>query len=232
MIGLGLPNINELGWRWRDALIYVTHGMPNEPTFSAAAVVRRVSPTPLAAIHSTHESSSRSPKSRTVLAAANEPKRLWIVPASDHRFSDNLAEFDRRLLEAIAWVRANASAVRASMSERLRQAIPVAIGLALFVVALEVLRSRARVRSRGTTLTADVFATPSSRLALAVALTALNYAALTGYDLLAFAYIGKSPAAAADRRRVVSGLRDLQQRRASRCCPARRSAIASTRAGA
>ena len=34
--------------------------------------------------------------------------------------------------------------------------------------------------------------TPPSRLGLAVGLTALNYAALTGYDLLAFAYIGKT----------------------------------------
>jgi hypothetical protein len=26
------------------------------------------------------------------------------VKAADHRFSDNLPEFDRRLLEAIAWI--------------------------------------------------------------------------------------------------------------------------------
>ena len=31
VIGLGPADINELGWRWRDALIYVTHGVPNEP---------------------------------------------------------------------------------------------------------------------------------------------------------------------------------------------------------
>jgi hypothetical protein len=40
-----------------------------------------------------------------VLDHAKDPKRLWVVTASDHRFSDNLAEFDQRLLEAIAWVR-------------------------------------------------------------------------------------------------------------------------------
>ena len=39
-----------------------------------------------------------------MIDAAREPKRLWIVEASDHRFSDNLTEFERRLLEAIAWV--------------------------------------------------------------------------------------------------------------------------------
>ena len=38
---------------------------------------------------------------------------------------------------------------------------------------------------------ADVFATPRHQLALAVVLTGINYVTLTGYDLLAFAYIGK-----------------------------------------
>ncbi len=75
------------------------------------------------------------------------------------------------------------------VSERLRQAIPVAIGLVMFVVALEVLRSELRAVSWHE-ITADVFGTPLSRLTLAVALTAVNYVALTGYDLLAFAYIG------------------------------------------
>lgn len=83
------------------------------------------------------------------------------------------------------------------MSERLRRAIPVVIGLALFVAALEVLRVELRTVTWHE-LSADVLHTPVSRLALALALTALNYAALTGYDLLAFAYIGK----ALPRRRV------------------------------
>ena len=77
------------------------------------------------------------------------------------------------------------------MSERLRKAIPVAIGLVLFVVALEVLR----VELRSVTwheLTADVMGTPVWQLGVALVLTAVNYAALTGYDLLAFAYIGKA----------------------------------------
>jgi fermentation-respiration switch protein FrsA (DUF1100 family) len=64
--------------------------------------------TPLAAIHSTHDEFVPLLDAEKILAAANEPKRLWVIKASDHRFSDNQAEFDRRLLEAIAWVRANA----------------------------------------------------------------------------------------------------------------------------
>ena len=108
VIGLGLPNRNELGWRWRDSLIYLTHGAPDEPSFSAAAIVGRISPTPIAAIHSTRDEFVPLAEVQHVLDAAREPKRLWIVPASDHRFSNNLGEFDRRLLEAMDWIRSYA----------------------------------------------------------------------------------------------------------------------------
>jgi len=104
VIGLGLPNTNELGWRWKDAVIYLTHGVPNEPTFSTAALADRVSPLPLAAIHSTRDEFVPLGEVQRVIDAAREPKRLWIVEASDHRFSNNMTELERRLLEAIAWV--------------------------------------------------------------------------------------------------------------------------------
>lgn len=107
VIGLGLPDMNELGWRWRDMLIYLTHRAPNEPSFSAASVVNRIAPLPLAAIHSTHDEFVPVSEVERVLKAANEPKRLWIVNAANHRFSDNLAEFDRTLIEAVAWVKAH-----------------------------------------------------------------------------------------------------------------------------
>jgi phosphatidylglycerol lysyltransferase len=64
------------------------------------------------------------------------------------------------------------------------------IGFVLFAAALEVLRIELRAVTWHE-LTADAFKIPWSRTTLAVALTALNYVALTGYDLLAFAYIGK-----------------------------------------
>ena len=108
IIGLGLPDVNELAWRWKDSLIYLTHRAPNEPSFSAAAIVDRVAPLPLAAIHSTHDEFVATAEIERLIAAAHEPKRLWIVNAANHRFSDNLDEFDRRLLEAIAWVTAHA----------------------------------------------------------------------------------------------------------------------------
>jgi fermentation-respiration switch protein FrsA (DUF1100 family) len=71
---------------------------------SCKAIVDRVGPTPLGAIHSTSDEFVSISEVQKVLDAAKEPKKLRIVKASDHRFSDNLAEFDRRLLEAIDWM--------------------------------------------------------------------------------------------------------------------------------
>jgi fermentation-respiration switch protein FrsA (DUF1100 family) len=105
VVGLGLGNVNELGWRWRDAIIYVTKGVPNEPTFATADIVDRIAPLPLAAIQSTHDEFVPLPEVQRVMERAKEPKRLWIVEASDHRFSGNISEFDQRLLEALAWIK-------------------------------------------------------------------------------------------------------------------------------
>lgn len=75
------------------------------------------------------------------------------------------------------------------MVTQLRRAAPFLVALVVFVVALEVLRVELAALT-WPVLTTDVLQTPVSRLLLALALTAINYAALTGYDLLAFAYIG------------------------------------------
>jgi len=76
------------------------------------------------------------------------------------------------------------------LREKLRQALPAAVGLLLFAAALEVLRKELHAVTWHQ-LTADVLATPPGRLGAALLATALGYAALTGYDLLAFATLGR-----------------------------------------
>jgi alpha-beta hydrolase superfamily lysophospholipase len=107
VIGLGLPDLNELGWRWKDSLIYLTHRAAKEPTFSAAATVAAVAPLPLAIIQSTHDEFVPLAETQRIFERAASPKRLWIVDAENHRFSNNLPEFDARLMEAVEWVRRN-----------------------------------------------------------------------------------------------------------------------------
>ena len=105
VVTLGLPDRNELGWRWRDALIYVTHGVPNEPMFLARNVVGGVAPVPLAAIHSTHDEFVPLDEARGIFAHAGPPSRFWTVAARDHRFSDSRDVLEADLLEALAWIR-------------------------------------------------------------------------------------------------------------------------------
>jgi phosphatidylglycerol lysyltransferase len=94
---------------------------------------------------------------------------------------------------------AAAGAVHTSVNRRRwREILPAVAGLVLFVAALEVLRIELRTVS-WTGLMTDIGRVPPADLALAVALTILNYVVLTGYDLIAFVYIGKT----LPRRRVM-----------------------------
>ena len=214
VIGLGLPDVNELGWRWRDALIYLTHGVPNEPTFSTAAIVDRVEPGAARAPSTPRATSScRSPRSSACSTRRRSPSGCG---SSRRRTTGSATTWPSSigaLLEAIAWVaeqrgRGEVDRVANGCARRCRSSSAWCCSSP---------RSRccasSCARSSWHELTADVLATPPARLALAVALTALNYAALTGYDLLAFAYIGKPLPRRADRRRVVPRLRHLEQRR-------------------
>jgi phosphatidylglycerol lysyltransferase len=73
-----------------------------------------------------------------------------------------------------------------------RRLLPVILGLLLFGFALHVLRVELHTVSWHD-LTIDIRELPPSRFLLAVGLTWINYAVLTGYDFLAFAYIARRP---------------------------------------
>jgi hypothetical protein len=106
VVGLGLPDETELGWRFRDSLIYLTHKAPKEPSFSVPEVVGRMAPVPLAQLHSTHDEYVPLDEARRVYDSAHDPKRLWVIDAADHRFSNRADEFAERLIEAMTWVAA------------------------------------------------------------------------------------------------------------------------------
>jgi fermentation-respiration switch protein FrsA (DUF1100 family) len=105
VVVLGLPDQNELGWRFRDSVIYVTKGVPNEPLFSAADRIGALAPLPIAAIHSSHDEFVPLGQIERILERAREPKRFWLVEAQNHRFAGGEAELRRALLEAIDWIR-------------------------------------------------------------------------------------------------------------------------------
>jgi type IV secretory pathway VirJ component len=107
VLGLGLCDRNELAWRFRDSIIYFTHKVPNEPTFSVAAIIGRVAPLPMAAIHSTHDAFVPLEDAKGLLARAGEPNRLWIIDAQNHNFEGNVEGLQRGIVEALQWIDAH-----------------------------------------------------------------------------------------------------------------------------
>jgi fermentation-respiration switch protein FrsA (DUF1100 family) len=105
VLALGLPDKNELGWRFRDSVIYVTKGVPKEPLFSAADVIGNVAPLPIAAIHSTGDEFVPVDEVKRVMDRAREPKQLALIEADNHRFGGREAELNGKLLEAIEWIK-------------------------------------------------------------------------------------------------------------------------------
>ena len=105
VVCLGLPDQNELGWRWQDFTVWITKKPPNEPSFMVEDIIRQVSPVPLAEIHSTQDEFLPLDQAKKMVAMAGEPKRMWVIEADNHRFSGNRLELEQRLLEALEWIK-------------------------------------------------------------------------------------------------------------------------------
>jgi alpha-beta hydrolase superfamily lysophospholipase len=106
VVGLGMPDRAELGWRFRDSMIYVTKGVPREPLFSTAELIGKVAPLPVVAIHSTRDEFVSVDEVRRVMDRALEPKQLWLIEAANHRFSGKEPDLNQKLMDSIAWIRA------------------------------------------------------------------------------------------------------------------------------
>jgi dienelactone hydrolase len=105
ILGFGLPDENELGWKWQDFTIWITKKAPNEPSFMVEDIINKVNPVPLAEIHSTHDEFLPLEQAKTMFAKGGEPKKMWVIEAANHRFSNNRAELDRVILEALHWIK-------------------------------------------------------------------------------------------------------------------------------
>ncbi|MEW5976873.1 MAG: alpha/beta hydrolase [Acidobacteriota bacterium] len=110
ILGFGLPNENELGWKWRDFTIWLTKKVPNEPIFKVEDFIAQVSPIPLAEIHSLHDEFVSIDQARLLFSIAAIPKRMWVIDAANHRFSNKREELDRRTIEALEWIQQNSQA--------------------------------------------------------------------------------------------------------------------------
>lgn len=103
VLAIGLPELNELAWHWRDSVIYITRQVPDEPTFNSKDHVGRVAPLPLMIIQSTHDDFVPVAKAREIFACAQTPKQLVFVEALNHRFEGNRGAFWQAVDRALTW---------------------------------------------------------------------------------------------------------------------------------
>jgi dienelactone hydrolase len=103
IVAIGLPELNELAWRWTDSAIYVTHKVPNEPTFNSKDYIGKLAPVPLMAIQSTRDEFVPLETAREIFARAREPKQLVLIEADGHHFGGQRPAFWQALDRALGW---------------------------------------------------------------------------------------------------------------------------------
>ena len=104
VITMGLPPTAELAWRWSDIGSWITKKDPNEPEFEPRLYIGDVSPLPLYMIQSTKDEYVREADYRMFESSARAPKRLVLIEASNHRFTDKLPELRAQFLAGLAWI--------------------------------------------------------------------------------------------------------------------------------
>jgi hypothetical protein len=107
VVTMGLPPTAELGWRWSDFTSWLTKKDPDEPMFEPKQFVPHVSPLPLCLIHSTKDEYVTAADIKAFDSVAREPKKLVLINASNHRFTDRKPELKQQFMACLAWVFAN-----------------------------------------------------------------------------------------------------------------------------
>jgi len=104
VVVFGLSDKNELGWRTRDDITYITGADPDEPMFSASDYMGKVAPLPLCMIQSSGDQFVAREEAEGLFAAAQQPKLYKVVQADNHVFDGNTVGFYETLREGLAWV--------------------------------------------------------------------------------------------------------------------------------
>ena len=107
VITMGLPAGIELAWRWSDFTSWITKRDSGEPSFAAKDYLPAISPLPLYMIQSTRDEYVTERDYRQLEAAAGPPKKLALIDAANHRFTDKIQELRAGYLAALAWIRSN-----------------------------------------------------------------------------------------------------------------------------
>jgi pimeloyl-ACP methyl ester carboxylesterase len=104
VITMGIPPTAELAWRWTDMGAWITKRDADEPSFAPADVIGAVSPVPLYMIQSSKDEYVPKAEYERLNAAARDPKKLVLIDASNHRFTDKRPELRAAYAAGLRWV--------------------------------------------------------------------------------------------------------------------------------
>jgi len=109
VITMGIPPTAELAWRWTDMGAWITKRDAAEPSFAPADVIANVSPVPLYMIQSSKDEYVPKAEYERLNATAREPKKLVLIDASNHRFTDRRPELRAAYTAGLVWIAHQAS---------------------------------------------------------------------------------------------------------------------------
>jgi alpha-beta hydrolase superfamily lysophospholipase len=104
VVTMGTPMVAELAWRWTDFTTWITKKDASEPSFSPADFIAQVSPVPLVMLQSTRDEYVPEADYRKLDATARAPKKLVLINAADHRFTDKQPELRAAMIAGLAWI--------------------------------------------------------------------------------------------------------------------------------
>ena len=104
VIAISLPMYGELAWKASDAIIYVTHGTPNEKVFDAHQYLKKLKQTPIVFLNATHDSDAPFHEAQSLYEVTPGVKQLYAVKARGHHFEGGEKEFYQDLDQGLTQI--------------------------------------------------------------------------------------------------------------------------------
>ena len=205
---MGLPPSAELAWRWTDVASWITKRDADEPSFAPHEFIAG-GVAAAARDDSVDEGRGTSPRPTTsgFAATARDPKKLVLIDASNHRFTDRRNELRAAFFAGLDWIAAarRPRGARHDVSARALSPRPIRGGLDPRTCS-EAVAVRPDCGGRPRAVVAHPAAGAHARRArgasrarlrgwvmLACALTGLNVAVMGLYDVVAFRHTRARP---------------------------------------
>jgi type IV secretory pathway VirJ component len=104
VLTIGLPATAELAWHWSDLWAAAMKKDADEPSFTVAEFLARVSPLPLFMVQSTKDEYVTPAEYERLRSIAREPKQMVLIDASNHRFTDRRRELGIAVAGGLDWI--------------------------------------------------------------------------------------------------------------------------------